>query len=398
MLKPYFELGSVLAGIFTVADKLFGLTFKENQDIPVYHPEVKAYEVFDDRGEFVAVFYGDYFPREGKRSGAWMNDIRGQKIVDGQNVRPAHRERVQLHAAHRDAAVAADLQRSGDALPRVRARPARHARQRQVRKPDGHQRVPRLRGTALAADGKLVLRTRGAAPVCPPLPDRRGNPQELVDRIRESQNFMEGVNSLTQLRYGLVDMQWHGHAPAGASVVDVERLVDAQVSLFPRVEGTAFSPAFSHIFAGGYSAGYYSYKWSEVLDADAFEYFRSRACSTARWPASSAVRARKGRQRTPDGTLQEVPRPGAFPPGHAASQRPGDGVAGEKGDRRPEEGRPEDWKGNLGAATGRTGGKNQIAKGAKKTQRPQRERVFLCALCALREPLAPLREPLGAFA
>jgi peptidyl-dipeptidase Dcp len=276
MLKPYFELGSVLAGIFTVADKLFGLTFRENADIPVYHPEVKPYEVFDDRGEFVAVFYGDYFPREGKRNGAWMNDIRGQKIVDGRNVRP---HIVNVCNFTRPTETRPSLLTFNEVVTLFHE--FGHALHGML----ANGKYETLTGTNVYRDFvelpsqlmenwcyepevlRLFARHYGTGEVIP---------QELVDRIRESQNFMEGVNSLTQLRYGLVDMQWHGQPPAGASVVDVERQVDAQVSLFPRVEGTAFSPAFSHIFAGGYAAGYYSYKWSEVLDADAFEYFREQ--------------------------------------------------------------------------------------------------------------------------
>lgn len=276
MLKPYFELGNVLEGIFTVAHKLFGLTFKENKEIPVYHPEVKAYEVSDEEGGFVAVFYGDYFPREGKRSGAWMNDIRGQKIENGENIRP--------HIVN-----VCNFTRPTDTRPSLltfnEVTTLFHEFGHALHGMLANGKYESLTGTNVYRDFvelpsqlmenwcyepevlKLFARHYQTGQVIP---------QELIDRIRESQNFMEGVNSLTQLRYGMVDMHWHSQAPGGESVVEIERRIDAQVNLFPRVEGTAFSPAFSHIFAGGYSAGYYSYKWSEVLDADAFEYFREQ--------------------------------------------------------------------------------------------------------------------------
>lgn len=273
ILKPYFELGNVLDGIFTVANKLFGLTFKENSDIPVYHPEVKAYEVFDEANNFISVFYGDYFPREGKRNGAWMNDIQGQKTVNGENIRP--------HIVN-----VCNFTRPTETRPSLltfnEVTTLFHEFGHALHGMLANGRYESLTGTNVYRDfvelPSQLMENWCYQPEVLRIFARHYQtgeviPQELIDKIRESQNFMEGVNSLTQIRYGMVDMNWHSGTPGNESVVEIESKIDEQVNLFPRVEGTAFSPAFSHIFAGGYSAGYYSYKWSEVLDADAFEYF-----------------------------------------------------------------------------------------------------------------------------
>jgi peptidyl-dipeptidase Dcp len=273
ILKPYFELGNVLDGIFTVANKLFGLTFKENGDIPVYHPEVKAYEVFDESNNFISVFYGDYFPREGKRNGAWMNDIQGQKTVDGQNIRP--------HIVN-----VCNFTRPTETRPSLltfnEVTTLFHEFGHALHGMLANGKYESLTGTNVYRDfvelPSQLMENWCYQPEVLRIFARHYQtgqviPQELIDKIRESQNFMEGVNSLTQIRYGMVDMNWHSGTPGNESVVEIESKIDELVNLFPRVEGTAFSPAFSHIFAGGYSAGYYSYKWSEVLDADAFEYF-----------------------------------------------------------------------------------------------------------------------------
>ncbi len=276
LLKPYFKLENVLNGVFTIADKLYGLTFRENGDIPVYHPDVKAYEVFDRTGKFISVFYGDYFPRTGKRSGAWMSDLQGQKIVNGQNIRP-HIMNVCNFTKPTDTTpslltfneVTTLFHEFGHALHGMLA--------------NGHYES--LSGTNVTRDfvelPSQVMENWCYDPEALSLFARHYQtgdviPAELVEKIRASQNFMAGVATLRQLRFGLTDMYWHSQQPTGESVSAVEKTVDARVNLFPTVVGTAFSPAFSHIFAGGYSAGYYSYKWSEVLDADAFEFFKEK--------------------------------------------------------------------------------------------------------------------------
>jgi len=273
ILKPYFKLENVLDGAFTVATKLYGITFAERTDIPVYNPEVKTYDVLNEDGSFLAVFYGDYFPRSGKRAGAWMNDVLAQRVENGENVRPhivnvcnftkptetkpsllTFNEVTTLfhefgHALHGMLANGQYESLTGTNVPRDFVELPSQVMENWCYDPD-----------AL----KLFARHYQTNDVLP---------NELIEKIRASQNFLAGLGTLRQLRFGLVDMAYHGQAPTGESIPDVESRIDAVANLFPPVPGTAFSSAFSHIFAGGYSAGYYSYKWSEVLDADAFEFF-----------------------------------------------------------------------------------------------------------------------------
>lgn len=275
-LKPYFKLDNVLNGAFMVANKLYGITFKERKDIPVYNPEVRTFDVFDKDGKFVAVFYGDYFPRPGKRSGAWMNDIQGQKIENGQNIRPhivnvcnftrpteskpsllTFYEVTTLfhefgHGLHGMLANGTFESLSGTSVPRDFVELPSQVMENWCYDPDA------LKLFAKHYQTREVI------------------PNELIEKIRASQNFLAGLANMRQLRFGLVDMYYHGQKPTGESVAEIESRVDSVTNLFPRVDGVAFSPAFSHIFAGGYSAGYYSYKWSEVLDADAFEFFKEK--------------------------------------------------------------------------------------------------------------------------
>ncbi|GAB3574880.1 M3 family metallopeptidase [Spirosoma luteolum] len=275
-LKPYFKLDNVLNGAFMVANKLYGITFKERKDIPVYNPEVRTFDVFDKDGKFVAVFYGDYFPRPGKRSGAWMNDIQGQKIENGQNIRPhivnvcnftrpteskpsllTFYEVTTLfhefgHGLHGMLANGTFESLSGTSVPRDFVELPSQVMENWCYDPDALKLFAKHYQT-----GEVI-------------------PNELIEKIRASQNFLAGLANMRQLRFGLVDMYYHGQKPTGESVAEIESRVDSVTNLFPRVEGVAFSPAFSHIFAGGYSAGYYSYKWSEVLDADAFEFFKEK--------------------------------------------------------------------------------------------------------------------------
>lgn len=276
LLKPYFKLENVLNGVFTVANKLYELTFKETKDIPVYNDEVKTYEVYDKEGKFVAVFYGDYFPRPGKRSGAWMNDIQGQKIENGQNIRP--------HIVN-----VCNFTRPTDTKPSLlsfgEVTTLFHEFGHGLHGMLANGKYESLSGTSVTRDfvelPSQVMENWCYDPEALNLFAKHYQtgeviPAELVEKIRASQNFMAGIANLRQLRFGLTDMYWHSQKPKGESVSEVESHVDSLVNLFPPVQGVAFSPAFSHIFAGGYSAGYYSYKWSEVLDADAFEFFKEK--------------------------------------------------------------------------------------------------------------------------
>lgn len=266
----------MLDGIFTIANKLYGLTFKENKSIPVYNPEVKAYEVYDGDGKFLAIFYGDYFPRPGKRAGAWMNGIRGQEVIDGKNVRP--------HVVN-----VCNFTRPTDTKPSLltfnEVTTLFHEFGHGLHGMLANGKYQSLSGTSVAWDfvelpsqvmENWAYESEALRLFAKHYQTGETIPQELIDKIRASQNFLAGIANLRQVRLGMTDMYWHSQKPTGESVSEVEKKIDAKTNPFPTVSGTALSPAFSHIFAGGYSSGYYSYKWSEVLDADAFEAFKEK--------------------------------------------------------------------------------------------------------------------------
>jgi len=275
-LKPYFKLENVLDGIFTIANKLYGVTFKENKEIPVYNPEVRAFEVYDENGKFLAVFYGDYFPRPGKRAGAWMNGVRSQKTVNGEDIRP--------HVMN-----VCNFTRPTETKPSLLTfnevttlfHEFGHGLHGMLTK----GKYSSLSGTSVAWDfvelPSQVMENWAYEPEALRLFAKHYQtgetiPQELIDKIRASQNFLAGIANLRQVKLGMIDMYWHSQQPTGESVAEVEKKVDQKTALLPVPAGVATSPAFSHIFAGGYSSGYYSYKWSEVLDADAFEAFKEK--------------------------------------------------------------------------------------------------------------------------
>ncbi|WP_018622451.1 M3 family metallopeptidase [Spirosoma luteum] len=286
-LKPYFKLDNVLNGAFALAEKLYGITFRERSDIPVYNPEVQTFEVFDADGTFLAVFYGDYFPRTGKRSGAWMNDVRGQRMEDGENIRP-HIINVCNFTRPIQATSAVDpaLDSVSESKPSLltfgEVTTLFHEFGHALHGILANSRYESLSGTNVPRDfvelPSQVMENWCYNPEALRLFARHYQtddviPNELIEKIRVSQNFLAGMATLRQLRFGLMDMYYHSQKPTGETVTEVEDRIDAVANLFPRVAGVATSPAFSHIFAGGYSAGYYSYKWSEVLDADAFAFF-----------------------------------------------------------------------------------------------------------------------------
>jgi peptidyl-dipeptidase Dcp len=285
-LKPYFKLDNVLNGAFALAEKLYGITFRERSDIPVYNPEVQTFEVFDADGTFLAVFYGDYFPRTGKRSGAWMNDVRGQRMEAGENIRPHI-----INVCNFTRPIEAT--RAGDSASESKPSLLTFGEVTTLFHEFGHalhgilanSQYESLSGTNVPRDfvelPSQVMENWCYDPEALKLFARHYQtdeviPNELIEKIRVSQNFLAGMATLRQLRFGLVDMYYHSQKPTGETVTEVEDRVDAVANLFPRVAGVATSPAFSHIFAGGYSAGYYSYKWSEVLDADAFAFFEEK--------------------------------------------------------------------------------------------------------------------------
>lgn len=274
-LKPYFELKNVINGVFTVAQKLYGLHFKEVQNIDKYHPEVKTYEVEDDEGELVALFYADFHPRAGKRNGAWMTSYKPQQTKNGTNDRP-HVSNVcnfTKPTASKPSLLTFNevttlFHEFGHALHGMLA----------------NTQYPSLSGTSVYWDF-VELPSQILENWCYEKETlelfathyKTGEviPMEYVEKIKESATFLEGMATLRQLSFGMLDMAWHSQDPSGINEVkafEVAAFEDTQ--LYPDVKENCMSTSFSHIFQGGYSAGYYSYKWAEVLDADAFAYFQ----------------------------------------------------------------------------------------------------------------------------
>lgn len=274
-LKPYFKLENVLNGVFEVAKRLYGLNFIEVHTIDKYHDDVKTYEVKDQNEAFVAVFYADFFPRKGKRNGAWMTSFKSQFIKDGINERPHisivcnfTKPTVTKPSLLTFNEVTTLFHEFGHALHGMLANTV----------------YPTLSGTSVFWDF-VELPSQVLENWCYEKESlelfakhyETGEviPMEYVQKIKESSNFQEGMATLRQLSFGMLDMAWHGQDPS--EITDLKSFETKQFSstqLYPDVKENAMSPSFSHIFNGGYSSGYYSYKWAEVLDADAFEYFK----------------------------------------------------------------------------------------------------------------------------
>lgn len=274
-LKPYFKLENVLQGAFEIANKLYDLNFKEVQNIDKYHPDVQTFEVSNENGELVAIFYADFFPRKGKRNGAWMTSFKSQYKKDGQNERP-HVSIVCNFT--KPTASKPSLLTFNEVLTLFHE--FGHALHGML----ANTQYPTLSGTSVFWDF-VELPSQIMENWC--YEEEALNlfakhyetgetiPMEYVEKIKESAAFMEGMATVRQLSFGMLDMGWHGQDPNGITAVkpfEVEKF--KSTVLFPDVEDNAMSPSFSHIFNGGYSSGYYSYKWAEVLDADAFDYFK----------------------------------------------------------------------------------------------------------------------------
>jgi peptidyl-dipeptidase Dcp len=273
-LKPFFKLENVIQGAFAVAKKLFGLEFKTVHTVDTYHEDVKTYEVFNDSGAFVAYFYADFHPRPGKRNGAWMTSFKGQKIINGNNERP-HISNVcnfTKPTATKPALltfneVSTLFHEFGHGLHGMLA----------------NTTYPSLSGTSVFWDfvelPSQLLENWCFEKECLDLFAKHYEtgaliPMEYVEKIKASANFQEGMATLRQISFGLLDMSWHGADPKKiTSVKDQELNAFSTTALYPDVRENCMSTAFAHIFQGGYSSGYYSYKWAEVLDADAFELF-----------------------------------------------------------------------------------------------------------------------------
>ena len=284
MLRPYFELKNVIKGVFGLANKLYGITFKENKDIPVYHPDVKAYEVFDKDGSFLAVFYADFHPRKGKQGGAWMTEYQGQhiemknerlKIKEDKNVRPHVSVVMNLTKPTEDKPALLTLGEVETFL---------HEFGHSLHGMFANTRFESLSGTNVWWDfvelpsqfmenyaiEKEFLRTFAFHyKTGEPLPD------ELIHRIVKSRNFMAATACLRQVSFGLLDMAYYTKKDEFKDdIIPFEKRAWKKAILGEQLPDTCMTVQFSHIMAGGYAAGYYSYKWAEVLDADAFSVFK----------------------------------------------------------------------------------------------------------------------------
>jgi len=274
-LKPYFKLENVIDGSFTVAEKLFGLQFEEIDTIDKYHEDVLTYKVTDADGELVSIFYADFFPRAGKRNGAWMTSYKPQMIKDGDNHRP--------HVS-----IVCNFTKPTKSKPSLltfnEVTTLFHEFGHALHGMLANTTYPSLSGTSVFWDFvelpsqilenwcyeeetlKLFATHYKTGEVIP---------MELIEKIKASSTFHEGMQTMRQLSFGLLDMSWHGVDPSHiTNVKSHEVKAFGATSLYPDVAENCMSTAFAHIFQGGYSSGYYSYKWAEVLDADAFEYFK----------------------------------------------------------------------------------------------------------------------------
>ena len=276
MLRPYLELNKVIDGVFGLATRLYGITFRENKDIKVYHPDVKAYEVFDNDGKYLAVFYADFYPRKGKQGGAWMTEYQGQYIDrKGVNVRP--------HVS-----VVMNFTKPTDDKPALltlgEVETFLHEFGHSLHGMFANTRFESMSGTNVRWDfvelpsqfmenyavEKEFLRTFAFHyETGEPLPD------ELIDRIVKSRNYNAAYACMRQVSFGLLDMAYYTlKEPFDEDIMEFEKKAWKRAMVTRQTEGTCMTVQFSHIMAGGYAAGYYSYKWAEVLDADAFSVFK----------------------------------------------------------------------------------------------------------------------------
>ncbi|WP_459211037.1 M3 family metallopeptidase [Aquimarina rhabdastrellae] len=274
-LKPYFKLENVIDGVFTIAGKLFDLQFEEVTTIDVYHNEVKTYKVMDNQGQFISYLYADFHPRSGKRNGAWMTSYKSQMRVNGEDQRP--------HIS-----IVCNFTKPTPSKPSLltfnEVTTLFHEFGHALHGMLANTTYPSLSGTSVYWDfvelPSQVLENWCYEKEALELFAKHYEtgeviPIELIEKIKASASFLEGMATLRQLSFGLLDMAWHSQDPS--NITDVKAFeVEAfkNTSLFPNIAENCMSTAFSHIFQGGYSSGYYSYKWAEVLDADAFAHFK----------------------------------------------------------------------------------------------------------------------------
>ena len=274
-LKPYFQLENCIDAVFGLATRLYGITFKELDNVPVYHEEVKVYEVLDKDGSHLALFYADFFPRASKRGGAWMTGFRDQRIEKGVEYRPFISIVCNFTKPTADAPslithdeLVTFLHEFGHALHGILAQ----------------GRYPSLTGTGVSRDfvelPSQIMENWAFEPeylqsFAKHYQTGEAIPSELIEKIVAAKNYLAGYGQVRQLHFGYLDMAWHSLTSLPAEgTIEFEQNTLAPYSVLPAVDGAVFSTSFSHIFSGGYSAGYYSYKWAEVLEADAFSLFK----------------------------------------------------------------------------------------------------------------------------
>ena len=276
-LKPYFQLENCIDAVFGLATRLYGISFTELDNVPVYHEDVKVYEVNDADGRHLALFYADFFPRASKRGGAWMTEFRGQSIKDGVEKRPFISIVCNFTKPTADAPalithdeLTTFLHEFGHALHGIFA----------------EGRYPSLTGTSVSRDfvelPSQIMENWAFEPeylnsFAKHYQTGEPIPVELIEKVVAAKNYLAGYSQVRQLHFGYLDMAWHSIAelPAEGTIEFEQKTLDPY-AVMPSVDGAAFSCSFSHIFSGGYSAGYYSYKWAEVLEADAFSLFKEK--------------------------------------------------------------------------------------------------------------------------
>ena len=274
-LKPYFKLENVIDGAFEVAQKLFGLHFTQSHDIDTYHKDVMTYIVEDSQQNLVAIFYADFFPRAGKRNGAWMTSYKPQFVKNNTNERP--------HVS-----IVCNFTKPTSTKPSLltfnEVTTLFHEFGHALHGMLADTIYPSLSGTSVAWDfvelpsqimENWCYEKEALALFAKHYETGASIPMDLIDKIKAAATFQQGMQTMRQLSFGLLDMNWHGIDPS--EITDVKQHETAafkDTQLFPEVKENCMSTAFSHIFQGGYSSGYYSYKWAEVLDADAFEFFK----------------------------------------------------------------------------------------------------------------------------
>ncbi|MDD4293275.1 MAG: M3 family metallopeptidase [Bacteroidales bacterium] len=277
LLKPYFKLENVQTAIFALADSLYGLKFKENKDTPVYHPDVKAYEVYDASGRFMSLLYMDFFPRASKRGGAWMTSFRDMSVEKGVEKRPF-------------VSLVCNFTKPTETSPSLLT----HYELTTLLHEFGHAlhgmlaegTYPSITGTNVARDfvelpsqimENWAFKKEFLSSFAKHYQTGEAIPDELINKIIAAKNYLSGYTNIRQLSFGINDMAWHSLTKVPSTSVEAfEKDAIKATQLLPAVDSTCFTTSFSHIFAGGYSAGYYSYKWAEVLEADAFSLFEEK--------------------------------------------------------------------------------------------------------------------------